>query len=84
MLLSDLSLDVPAMVVGLAPASAELDSAALRRLGELGFLPGEPVWLRRRGPGGREPLAVQIGDALFALRLVEAHCVHVQPTGAPA
>jgi ferrous iron transport protein A len=32
----------------------------------------------RRGPGGREPLAVQIGDTQFALRLLEAQCVEVE------
>jgi ferrous iron transport protein A len=50
---------------------------AVRRLGELGFIPGEPVHLLRRGPGGREPLAVQIGDTQFALRLLEASCIEV-------
>jgi ferrous iron transport protein A len=34
----------------------------------------------RRGPGGREPLAVQIGETLFALRLVEAQSVEVTLT----
>jgi len=47
-------------------------------LSELGFLPGEPVRLLQRGPGGREPIAVQVGDTLFALRWVEARCVEVQ------
>ena len=51
----------------------------LKRLGELGFLPGEPVQLVRRGPGGREPLAVLIGDTMLALRLLEARCVEVTP-----
>ena len=50
-----------------------------RRLGELGFIPGEPVHLLRRGPGGHEPLAVQIGDTQFALRLLEAGCIEVNP-----
>jgi len=54
-----------------------LDAGHLRRLGELGFLPGEPVQVLRRGPGGREPLAVRVGDTLFALRLAEAQCVSV-------
>jgi ferrous iron transport protein A len=35
------------------------------------------VQVLRRGPGGREPLAVQVGETLFALRLVEAQCVEV-------
>ena len=49
-----------------------------RRLGELGFIPGEPVQLLRRGPGGREPLAVQVGVTVFALRLLEARCIEVK------
>ena len=55
---------------------------ALRRLGELGFLPGEPVQMLRRGPGGREPLAVLIGETIFALRLLEAECIEVTPEAA--
>ena len=57
-----------------------LDAAALHRLGELGFVPGESVQVLRRGPGGREPLAVLVGGtSLFALRLPEARCVEVVP-----
>ena len=66
-----------ATVTGVISASAEIDAVALRRLGELGFLPGEPVQLLRRGPGGREPLAVLIGETMFALRLLEAQCIEV-------
>ena len=54
-----------------------LDVKQLRRLAELGFLPGEAVQVLRRGPGGREPLAVVVGDTMFALRLLEARCVSV-------
>ena len=68
-----------ATVTGVVAASPEIDAVALRRLGELGFLPGEPVQLLRRGPGGREPLAVLIGETMFALRLIEAQCVEVDP-----
>ena len=64
--------------------SADIDAVALRRLGELGFLPGEPVQLLRRGPGGREPLAVVIGETMFALRLLEAQCIEVAPQPAGA
>ena len=64
-------------------ASPEVDAVALRRLGELGFIPGEPVQLLRRGPGGREPLAVLIGETMFALRLLEAQCIEVD-AGRPA
>jgi ferrous iron transport protein A len=48
-----------------------------QRLTELGFFPGEAVTVLRRGPGGREPIAVQIGETLFALRNIEAACIQV-------
>jgi ferrous iron transport protein A len=75
--LSDLPNGRLATVRGVSATSREADAQMLRRLAELGFLPGEPVQVLRRGPGGREPLAVQIGETLFALRRVEAECVEV-------
>jgi ferrous iron transport protein A len=75
--LSDLPNGAHATVLGVSAASAHADDVLLRRLAELGFLPGEPVQMLRRGPGGREPLAVQIGETLFGLRLIEAQCVEV-------
>ncbi|MDP9046350.1 MAG: ferrous iron transport protein A [Pseudomonadota bacterium] len=79
MLLNELPNGAYATVSRVVPHSVEVDAAALRRLGELGFIPGEPVQLLRRGPGGREPLAVLIGDTLFGLRLLEAQCIEVLP-----
>ena len=79
MLLTELPDDGCAVVRGVTPASPELSPGDLRRLAELGFIPGEPVHLLRRGPGGREPLAVRVGDTLFALRLAEARCIEVDP-----
>ena len=76
--LTDLPNGTHAIVEGVVASSPEVDAVVLRRLGELGFIPGEPVLLLQRGPGGREPLAVQIGDTLFALRLVEARCIAVR------
>ena len=73
-----------ATVTRVVSASPDIDAVALRRLGELGFLPGEPVQVLRRGPGGREPLAVMIGETMFALRLLEAQCVEVEVDGHPA
>ena len=81
-LLSDLPNGTPATVVGLVSTGSDLDGNQLRRLGELGFLPGEPVQVLRRGPGGREPLAVVVGEAMFALRLLEARCIRVDLAGA--
>ncbi len=77
MLLNELPDGAHATVARLIKASTEIDDGALRRLGELGFIPGEPVQLLRRGPGGREPIAVVIGDTMFGLRLLEAQCVEV-------
>jgi ferrous iron transport protein A len=48
-----------------------------RRLAELGFLPGEKLRIVARGMMGREPIAVRIGTATFALRLFEAACIRV-------
>ncbi len=58
-------------------AGAHPDPGLVRRLAELGFLPGETVTVLRRGPGGREPIAVQIGETVFALRSIEASCIEV-------
>lgn len=80
--LSSLADGARATVTRVVAASAEIDAVALRRLGELGFLPGEPVQVLRRGPGGREPLAVVIGETMFALRLLEAQCIEVSPEAA--
>ena len=79
MLLTELANGGHVTVECVVAASAEMDETVLRRLGELGFIPGEPVQLLRRGPGGREPLAVLIGGTMFAMRLLEAQCVQVRP-----
>jgi ferrous iron transport protein A len=78
MLLTQLPNGAHALVRYVKPGSSEVDEATVRRLGELGFIPGEPIQMLRRGPGGREPLAVQIGETQFALRLIEAQCIEVQ------
>jgi ferrous iron transport protein A len=83
MLLSQLPIGQPAVVTSLVRTSADLDDVMLRRLGDLGFIEGEPLQLLRKGPGGREPLAVQVGETLFALRLLEAQCIEVQLVEAP-
>lgn len=76
--LNDLPAGGQAVVKCVRAAGPEADAALLRRLTEIGFVDGEPVRLLRRGPGGREPLAVQIGDTMFALRSVEARCIQVE------
>ena len=79
MLLSEMSNGSHAVVEKVECPSGLAGPNTLRRLGELGFIAGERVTLLRRGPGGREPLAVQVGDTIFALRLIEADCIAVVP-----
>ncbi len=54
------------------------DEAIVIRLLELGFVPDEVVRVTALGPGGREPLAVQVGGTVFALRRHEAEHVRVE------
>jgi ferrous iron transport protein A len=64
--------------VGLGPETDKrIQAAGIRRLEELGFVPGERLTLMRRGLGG-DPLAIRIGTSLFALRKVEASAIRVQ------
>ena len=77
MLLSQLPNGAHALVKRTFRDVSQVDEATVQRLEELGFIAGEPVLMLRRGPGGREPLAVQVGETLFALRLVEANSVEV-------
>lgn len=74
--LSELSPGVNAIVAHVE-ATNPTDPIA-RRLGDLGFVAGEPVRLVARGPIGADPLLVQIGFTRFALRRSEAARVHVE------
>lgn len=76
--LNDLPAGGHALVKSVRVTGPRADASLVRRLTEIGFVAGEPLRLLRRGPGGREPLAVQIGDTMFALRAVEARCVEVE------
>ncbi len=73
--LHQLPLHVPAKVAEIHPESR--GDAIARRLGELGFVPGEVVEVRARGLFGREPYLVQIGFTRFALRRSEAARIEV-------
>ena len=78
LLLDQLADGARATVHAVHAASPDLDAPMLRRLAELGFIAGEPVQVLRRGPGGRDPIAVRIGDTMFALRRAEARCIEVR------
>jgi len=49
------------------------------RLFEIGFVDGERVRVVARGYPGGDPLAVRVGDTMFALRRFEAERVLVTP-----
>ncbi len=77
--LADLRPHRAATITGLSEAKgAHAEPSMLQRLAELGFMAGETISVLRRGPGGREPIAVQVGDTVFALRRHEASCIQVK------
>ncbi len=51
----------------------------VRRLMEIGFIPGEPLQVLHKGFFGGEPIAVRIGQSTFALRRCEAALISVIP-----
>jgi ferrous iron transport protein A len=76
MSLLDLPKGVSALVASVQPHD-DGNAFLTDRLAELGFLPGERVRVLAHGPLGREPVAVRVGTATFALRRHEAGCVRV-------
>jgi ferrous iron transport protein A len=70
---------------GLPLRIVEVDAGSLgERLAELGFWPDEPVLVLHRAWPGGDPIAVRVGDSLYALRRAEAACVRVVPLAQPA
>lgn len=51
------------------------------RLFEIGFIDGERVRVVARGHPGGDPVAVRVGNTMFALRRFEAERVLVAPLG---
>ena len=47
------------------------------RLQELGFLPGERIHVHAEAFPGKDPMAIRIGNSIFALRRLEAAKVYV-------
>jgi ferrous iron transport protein A len=75
--LADLEAGRPANIVAVAASSADVPADLIRRLWDLGFMPGEPVRVLARGPLGGEPIAVRVGTSTFALRRQEAACIQI-------
>jgi Fe2+ transport system protein FeoA len=53
-------------------------STVVRRLLEIGFVPGEPIEIIEEIRPGGDPIAVRIGSSMFALRRREAQAVMVR------
>jgi Fe2+ transport system protein FeoA len=64
--------------------SAVAGSGSVRRLMELGFVPGETIEVIEEVRPGGDPIAVRIGRSIFALRRREAQDVTVKLEPAPA
>ncbi len=47
------------------------------RLQELGFLPGEKIVVHAEAFPGRDPMAIRVGNSIFALRRSEAEKIRV-------
>lgn len=75
--LADLPIGIVATVDAISSSSIEADMALIRRLAEIGFVPGEKVKVIAHGHPGREPVAVRIGGTTFALRRFEADYIYV-------
>ncbi|MES2859455.1 MAG: FeoA family protein [Pseudomonadota bacterium] len=80
MRLNELPRRQPAIVEDVEAQSP--NDAIARRLGDLGFVPGEQVEVLAAGPFGAEPLLVQVGFTRFALRQSEAARVRLSAVGA--
>jgi ferrous iron transport protein A len=77
-LLSRLAAGAAGTVAHLRTPAGGQDEQLVRRLAEIGFLPGEPIRVMARAPGS-EPIAVRVGGGIFALRRFEAAFVEVEP-----
>lgn len=67
-----------ATVIGLAATQGAEQLALKTRLLELGFAPGEKVRVVAESFPRRDPMAVRLGNATFALRRHEAALIHVE------
>lgn len=64
-------------ITQIASAITHSDPHLMRRLMEIGFIPGEPVQVLHKGFFGGEPIAVRVGHSTFALRRFEAALISV-------
>ena len=70
-----------ATIIGLADGSDANGTFMKARLQELGFLPGESIYVHAEAFPGRDPMAIRIGNSIFALRRQEAANIYVAQNG---
>lgn len=64
-----------AIIIGFADDD---DALFMRtRLQELGFLPGEKIHVHAEAFPGRDPMAIRVGNSIFALRRSEAEKIRI-------
>ena len=66
-----------ATIIGLAEEEGANGFFMKTRLQELGFLPGESIQVHAEAFPGKDPMAIRVGNAIFALRRVEAANIYV-------
>ena len=71
-------LHTPGVLQAFAPARDDDSRKTLRRMAEIGFLPGESVRVVSRGWLRGGPIAVRVGQSTFALRAHEAALLQVR------
>ena len=79
--LNTLKKNQTAMIVGVSTDSFSANDQELirERLTEMGFISGERVAMRYKGPIGGDPLAVEVRGALVGLGRREAECILCEP-----
>lgn len=75
MTVDDLLLGQQAKVARVFDADGSSDLA--QRLSDIGFTHGESVAVLARSVPGGDPMVVRVGNSRFALRRIEARCIHV-------
>lgn len=66
-----------ATVIGLADDDETGAVFMKTRLQELGFLPGERIHVYAEAFPGKAPMAIRIGNSIFALRRLEAAKIYI-------
>ena len=69
-----------AIILGLTDDSAN-GIFMKARLQELGFLPGEHICVHAEAFPGRDPIAIRLGNSIFALRRQDAANIYVVQNG---